>query len=316
MHADHDHGVETLDDRRLVLAVVVNLLLTLAQIIGGLLAGSLALVADALHNFSDAASLGVALGARRIARRPADRRRTFGYRRAEVIGALINLTTLVVVGLYLIYEAISRYFEQQPVDGWIVIIVAGVALVIDVATALLTYAGSRESMNIRAAFVHNVSDALASIGVIIAGSLILLYDWRIADLIATVVISAYILYQGLTMMRSSIQILMESVPEDVDVEQLVDGMLTVTGVRDVHHLHVWQLDEQHRALEAHVVVETEDHAGWEAIKRQLKELLAAQFQIDHSTLELESVARFEQLDHETTLITTHPEPSDKAEPRK
>ncbi|MEZ4524201.1 MAG: cation diffusion facilitator family transporter, partial [Thermomicrobiales bacterium] len=220
------------------MAIAINVGLTIAQIVGGVIAGSLSLVADALHNLNDAASLVIALVARRFSERPADRRRTFGYRRAETIGALINLTTLIIVGLYLIYEAVQRYFEQQAIDGWIVIIIAGVALAVDIGTALLTYAGSKESMNIRAAFIHNVSDALASLGVMIAGTLILLYDWTEADLIATIVVSAYVIYQGSTMIGSSIRVLMESVPEDVSIDELVETMESIDGVEGIHHVHV------------------------------------------------------------------------------
>lgn len=166
---------------------------------------------------NDAGSLGIALVARRIARRPADSRRTFGYRRAEVIGAFINLTTLIVVGLYLIYEAISQYFDPRSIDGWIIVWVAGIALVVDIVTAVLTLSLSKGNLNIRAAFVHNVSDALASLAVIVAGTLILLYGWNWTDLVATVLISAYVLYQGISMMRDTVRILMEGVPPDIRI---------------------------------------------------------------------------------------------------
>ena len=150
----HHHDIEMMGDRRLIVAIAINMLLTLAQVVGGIISGSLALIADALHNFSDAAALLIAWVARRIGRQPADRFKTFGYKRAEVIAALINLVTLVLVGLYLIYEAIWRVFEPQIIEGWMVIIVAGIALVIDVITAILTYTMSKHSMNIRAAFLH------------------------------------------------------------------------------------------------------------------------------------------------------------------
>lgn len=304
--ATHQHDHFGADDRgsfRLAVAIAINVGLTFAQIAGGLVAGSLSLVADALHNLSDAASLVVALVARRISGRPADRRRTFGYRRAETIGALINLTTLIVVGVFLIYEAIQRYFEQQAIDGWIVVIVAGIALAVDTGTALLTYAGSRESMNIRAAFVHNVSDALASLGVMIAGTLILLYDWTEADLVATGIISAYVIYQGVTLMRGTIRVLMESVPEDISVDEVVEAMETVEGVIDIHHLHIWQLDEQHRALEAHVVADFESLERLERIKRDLKDLLGERFELGHCTLEMEAPEM--PGEHRTELIPPH-----------
>ena len=282
----HDHGHAHGGDRRLVGAVLVNVLLTVAQVVGGLLSGSLSLVADALHNLNDAASLGIALIARRVARRPADSKRTFGYRRAEVIGALINLTTLIIVGLYLIYEAVARYFDPQPIQGWVVVWVAGIALVIDIVTAVLTYRLSKGNLNIRAAFVHNVSDALASVAVIVAGALILLYDWYWADLAATVLISAYVLYQGVTMMRDTVRILLEGVPPGVNLEEVSAALRSIPGVDNVHHVHVWQLDETHRALEAHLVVQdaSTDSAQLKAVARQT---LMERFQVGHSTLELE-----------------------------
>ena len=282
----HDHGHAHEDDKRLVGAVLVNVLLTFAQVVGGILSGSLSLVADALHNLNDAASLGIALVARRIARRPADSKRTFGYRRAEVIGALVNLTTLIIVGLYLIYEAVSRYFDPRPIEGWVVVWVAGIALAVDIVTALLTFRLSKGSLNVRAAFIHNVSDALASVAVIVAGTLILLYDWYWADLAATLLISGYVLYQGVTMMRDTVRILLEGVPPDIRLEDVASALAALPGVHGVHHLHVWQLDENHRALEAHLVVQ--DDSDRAPLKSSARKVLRERFRIGHSTLELES----------------------------
>lgn len=254
MGAGHDYGKGELSDGRLFWAVAINMLLTAAQIVGGIVSGSLSLIADALHNFSDAGSLLLALVARRISRRPADEEKTFGYNRAEVIGALINLTTLVLIGLYLIYEAVMRYFEPQEISGWIVVIVAGIALAIDIGTAILTYTLSKRSINIKAAFLHNVSDALASVGVIIAGTLILLYDWYIVDSFVTLIIAGYVLYQGCSSLPRAINILMQAVPPDIDRSEVIASMLEIHGVRGVHHVHIWEIDEHHRSMEAHIVV--------------------------------------------------------------
>ena len=307
----HDHGHAHGGDRRLVGAVFVNVLLTVAQVVGGVLSGSLSLVADALHNLNDAASLGIALVARRIARRPADNRRTFGYRRAEVIGALINLTTLIIVGLYLIYEAVSRYFDPRPIEGWVVVWVAGIALAVDIVTAVLTFRLSKGNLNIRAAFVHNVSDALASVAVIVAGTLIILYDWYWADLAATVLISIYVLYQGATMMRDTMRILLEGVPPDILLEDVTSALAALPGVRDVHHLHVWQLDENHRALEAHLVVQKDLRDGAQ-LRRSAREVLMEQFRIGHSTLELELPGEVESCGNHESLPECFEEPSTKA----
>jgi len=284
-HEHHHHDVDAMGDRRLGWAIAINMLLTLVQVIGGVLSGSLALIADALHNFSDAASLLIAWVARRIGRQPADYFKTFGYKRAEVIAALINLVVLVIVGLYLIYEALWRMYDPQVIEGWTVVIVAAVALVIDVATAILTYSMSKNSMNIRAAFLHNVSDALASVGVIIAGSLILLYGWYWTDTALTLLIAGYVLYQAATLLPQTIHILMQGAPEDISIEEIIDVMESVEGVANVHHVHLWQLDEHKNALEAHVIID--NFGELESIKIALKRKIEQQFSIVHSTLEFE-----------------------------
>ncbi len=284
-HDHHHHDLDTMGDRRLLTAIAINMLLTLAQVIGGVISGSLALIADALHNFSDAASLLIAWVARRIGRQLPDHFKTFGYKRAEVIAALINLVTLVLVGLYLIYEGLWRLYEPQVIEGWVVIIVASIALVIDIATATLTFSLSKQSINIRAAFLHNVSDALASAGVIIAGTLILLYGWYWTDTLLTLLIAGYVLYQAATLLPKTIHILMEGTPEGITVKEVIDSMESVEGVSNIHHLHLWQIDEHKNALEAHVVIT--HFSKTEQIKMALKAELEQQFSITHSTLEFE-----------------------------
>lgn len=303
---DHHHDTTQMSDARLVWAVAVNLLLTVAQIIGGVISGSLSLVADALHNLNDAASLGVALIARRIARRPADKTRTFGYRRAEVIGALINTTTLILVGLYLIYEAVMRFFQPEPIAGWIVVIVAGIALVVDVITAMLTLAEARHSTNIKAAFMHNLADALGSVVVMGVGAVVLTLGWKVVDPIATLGLAGYILYMAWPMMRDSIHILMDGVPEGVSYDAMVEMMTQVAGVVNVHHVHVRHLDEQHTAVEAHVVMDRRDWAELERIKGEIKHRLHEQFGVEHTTLEFEwELHSHEESDHDRGVVPRH-----------
>ena len=289
-----------MSDIRLIWAIAVNVLLTIAQIIGGVISNSLSLVADAMHNLNDAASLVLAVVARRIGRRPPDQIRTFGYRKAPVVGALINLTTLIIVGLYLIYEAVMRFFEQPEIGGWIIVIVAGIALIVDIATVMLTYAMSKESMNIKAAFIHNVSDALASVGVIVAGTLIILFQWYWADLVITLIISGYILYQGTTTIGGAIRVLMDSAPEGFDLSRMVKDVKAINRVRDIHHVHVWHLDEHRVALEAHVLVDDDTTMPQvEEVKRQIKALLREHYHIDHATLEFEAS---EADEHDTRFL--------------
>ncbi len=302
-HSDHDHNHEhdnghshghghhhhhaPAGDRQVVWAVVVNVGLTFAQIAGGIFAGSLALIADAIHNLSDAIALGLAFFARRIARRPADEAMTFGYGRAEVVAALVNYTALVLIAAYLAYEGIWRLIDPQPVDGWIVVIIAAIALAVDVVTAALTFRLSKESVNIRAAFLHNVADALGSVGVIVAGTLVILFDWTIADALITLGISGYILWHVLREIGDVIRILMMGTPPNLTPDAVLTALKGLSGVGDVHHLHIWQVDERQNALEAHLVmVEGEAVAAGE-IKRSAKEMLASAFAIEHATLEIE-----------------------------
>ena len=281
----HHHAPDS--DKGLLAAVGINILLTLAQVVGGIISGSLSLIADALHNLSDAASLGIALFARTIGRKPADKFKSFGYQRAEVIAALINLTLLIVVSLYLIYEATWRIIEPQAITGWIIILVAGIAFIVDMITALITFRMSKNSMNMKAAFLHNLSDALASVGVIIAGTLILLYQWYWIDTLLTFLIAGFVLWQGMTMLPKTIHLLMEGTPEDLSSVDIKSSMKEVDCVEDIHHIHIWNLDEHRIALEAHVVVSANQLKEVESIKEKLKEVLKEKFKITHSTLEFE-----------------------------
>ena len=284
-HGGHNHGEENLSDRQLIFAVAINVLLTLAQIVGGIVSGSLALIADALHNFSDAASLGLAWFARKIGRRPADKLMTFGYAQGEVVAALINLTTLLIIGFYLLVEAINRFADPQPIEGWTVIGVAGVALVIDLVTAFITHRGAQDSINMKAAFLHNVSDAMASVGVIAAGVLILLYDFYLADLFITVIIAGYVIWQGISLMPRTVRLLMGAVPDEVEFDQIVRALREHDGVEGVHHVHVWNLGEHHRALEAHLTPSTASLQAFERLKQPIRDMLLEKFGIAHATLE-------------------------------
>lgn len=275
---------------RMAAAVGVNLLLTVAQVIGGIVSGSLAMIADALHNFSDAASLVIAFWARKIARRPADSDMTFGYGRAEIVAALINLTTLIVVGLYLIYEAVIRFFEPQDVLGWLVIVIAAVALVIDLATAALTYTMAKTSVNIRAAFMHNLADAMGSLAVIVAGLLIWAFGWVWVDPLITLGIAGYILWMALSEIGGVVRILMLGSPPEMAPENVLATAEAVEGVAGLHHAHLWQMDEHHSALQAHMVIDTGAWGRADAIKQAVKTQLEEAHGLTHVTLEIECAA--------------------------
>ncbi|MGR3638830.1 cation diffusion facilitator family transporter [Alterinioella nitratireducens] len=309
----HDHGHAHIDpesgDRRVSIAIWANGLLTVAQIIGGILSGSLALIADALHNFSDMASLVIAFAARKISRRPADERMTFGYGRIEIVAALINYTTLILIGFYLIYEGGMRMIDPPEVAGWTVVILGGIALFIDTLTAMLTYSMMKGSVNIRALFLHNLSDAAASVAVVFGGSLIILYDMRWVDPAITIGIALYILYLAFTEIGGPIRTLMLGSPPEIDGDEVVEAMRGVDGVADVHHIHLWQMQEHEPALDCHVVLTADGWDQVEKIKRAIKDRLKEKFSIGHSSLEFEHQDRA----HENANLFGHGQLEDEDE---
>ena len=287
MGHEHAHMSPDTKDKRVAVAIWANGILTLAQIAGGIFAGSVALIADAIHNFSDMASLFIAFAARKIARRPADSKMTFGYGRIEVVAALINYTTLIMIGAYLIYEGGMRFIDPPEIKGWWVVWLGIIALVVDGLTALLTYSMQKDSVNIRALFLHNLSDAFASIAVVVGGALILLYDMRWVDPAITIGIASYILYLGLTEIGGTIRTLMLGSPLDIDTDSVIEALSNVEGVLDLHHVHFWQMGEHDASLDAHVVVEISAWNELEKVKDGIKRTLENEFSITHSTLEFE-----------------------------
>lgn len=288
MPHDHAHIDPESGDKRVAIAIWANGLLTVAQVIGGILSGSLALIADAIHNFSDMASLVIAFGARKIARRPADAQMTFGYGRVEIVAALINYTSLIMIGFYLVYEGGMRWIDPPEVAGWTVVILGCIALVIDALTAALTYSMQKGSVNIRALFLHNLSDALASVAVIVGGTLILLYDLRWVDPAITIGIAVYILWLAFTEIGGPIRTLMLGSPPDIDSDAVIKVVEDVDRVVEIHHAHFWQMGEHAAALDMHVVVPQDRWDEIEDIKAVIKMRLEDKFGIGHSTLEFES----------------------------
>ncbi|MEZ5658106.1 MAG: cation diffusion facilitator family transporter [Burkholderiaceae bacterium] len=293
-HAGHHHHAH-LDpgsgDRRVWLAIWANGLLTVAQIIGGIVSGSLALIADAVHNLSDMGALIIAFVARRVARRPADEAMTFGYGRIELVAALINYTSLILIGLYLVVEGVQRLIDPPEVAGWAVVVLATIALIIDALTAVLTARLQKDSANMRAMFLHNLSDALASVAVVIGGVLILLFDLRVIDPIITIAIAVYIVWLAVREIGGPVRILMLGSPAHIDNDRVVARLRQIDHVVDIHHLHFWHMHEHLTGLDCHVVL---SDTGWqcqEGVKIQIKTALSEHFGIRHSTLEFEHEAR-------------------------
>jgi len=284
----HDHGTGEVSDGVLLWTVILNAGLSVFEFVAGAVAGSVALMADALHNTNDAAALGIAWVARKISRKGADESFTFGYRRAELVGAMIQLTALILVGLYLLYEAAHRLVEPEPLRGTWIMAAAGVALVVDVATVGLLWAMSKGSVNVRAAFLHNLTDAGASVAVLIGGAAVTWLGWTWVDPALTFGIAGAILWMSYGMLRRTAAMLMEAAPPGLDLDEVRDAVVELEGVTSLHHLHVWDLDEDRRAMEAHLVVTKatglEDLAE---IRARAKGMLRDRFHIAHSTLELE-----------------------------
>lgn len=288
MAHQHTHKPEAgAGGRSILIAVVLNVGIVAAQVIGGLLSGSLALLADAVHNASDAAALGISYVARRVSARPPDARRTFGYRRVETVAAVINLTTLIVIGLYLLVQAVVRLIEPGEVHGTTMLIVGAIAFVEDMISVAVLYRSAKGSLNIRSAMLHLVADTLTTVAVMIGAAAVMLFDLPIVDPLLTILISVFILVHGVRELREAASVLIESAPAGFDYEGAVEAMRGVSGVESVHHVHVWQLDEGHTALEAHLVVGRGDLGEMERVKRDVRHVLHDGFEVEHATLEIE-----------------------------
>lgn len=272
---------------RLVVSIVLNLLITVAEIVGGIISNSLALFSDALHNLNDTVSLAISLIAGRVSKKEADVQKTFGYKRAEIIGAFINLITLVLISLFLIKEGIQRFFDPQAIIGPVMFIVAIIGLIGNFLTAFLLHRGSKESINLKSAYLHILSDGLSSIGVIIAGFLIIQYHWFFVDTILTLIIAGYILLQSFGMLKQTINILMEGSPTHLDPKEIAERVSKLDGVENMHHVHIWNLDEANCLFEAHVLIKKCDLESIEQIKKAIKGELEIRYHIHHSTLEFE-----------------------------
>ena len=285
-HHSHHHAASN-GEKTLNWAIFANILLTVAQVIGGLVSGSLSLIADAIHNLSDAAALIVASLGIRIGKRPADKHKTFGYKRAETISALINFVVLVSIGFFLCIEAIERLMNPQVIEGMLVVYISIIALIVDVVTAVIIFKRTKDSMNMKAAFAHNIADAAASVAVLISGLLIHFFSWFWIDPLLTFAIAAYIIWHGLHGLPRAIHLLMDGTPHDLDMKDIIQSIESVNGVENAHHMHIWQIDEWKNALESHVVIQ--DISKIETVKTAIKEMLLEKYEITHSTLEFEDV---------------------------
>jgi cobalt-zinc-cadmium efflux system protein len=272
--------------RALAITLGLTSAFTLAEVVGGLLTGSLALLADAAHMLSDDLSLGLALFAVWLADRPASPERTFGYKRAEILAALFNGVTLVAISIWICIEAYRRFDDPPEIlGGWMLGIAATGLLVNLAAFRILHGGGSSESLNVSAAMRHVLADLLGSVGVIVAAVVILTTGWEYADPLISVVIGVLVLGSSWTILRDSTQILLEGSPPGLDVAEVGRAMAALDGVVEVHDLHVWTITSGFPALSAHILVgsETDCHAK----RRDLESLLHERFDLDHTTLQVD-----------------------------
>lgn len=291
------HHHETLSGARLGWTIALNLVITAAELLGGIVAGSLALITDALHNLSDAIALVVSYAAIRAARRPKSLDFTFGWKRAQVLAAVLNSSVLVAVAVFMIAQAVERFAHPAPTAGGVMILVAGLGLVANVIGTLLLRTGARDSINIRSSYLHLLSDAVSSAGVIVGGAAILLFGGTWVDPLITILISVYILRESVQIIWEAANILMLRSPSKVDVEALETSLTSFPGVRDLHHVHMWQVDEHDRHFEAHVVLDDMPLARATELLAQLESVLQKGYGFHHSILQLEV-----ERGHEKSLV--------------
>ncbi|SEO94223.1 cobalt-zinc-cadmium efflux system protein [Halogranum amylolyticum] len=299
-HAGHpDHAAAS--RRALLVALAINTAFFVVELVGALLADSVTLLADATHMLTDSASLLLALFAAWVSTRPADARRTYGYHRAEVLGALVNgLFLLGVVG-YVVYDALRRFGDPRPVDASLVVAVGVVGLVANLVAAWVL-SGHRDSLNVEGAFLHLLADAAGSVAAVVLGLTLLVTDWYVLDPVFALVVAALVSYSVWDLLRDSLNILLQGTPRGLDVDEIRAALAAVDGVADVHHLHVWALDSQRVALSGHLVTTAE--ADGDAILGQTQRLLGDRFGVDHATLQLEG-AHVETAAFDCHRPTTH-----------
>jgi cobalt-zinc-cadmium efflux system protein len=283
----HPSGDERLGGR-LIAGMAVNVVIFAVQIVGGVYSGSLALITDALHNITDVASLGLSLVAFRVARRPADERYTFAYRRAEVLAAIVNATLLIVISLYVGYEAALRFAHPAPVVGTIMMAAAGFGALANGAAALLLHTRDG-NLNIRSAMLHLVSDSVASLGVLLAGLAIRLWSLYLLDPIISLVIALWMARESWRLVVRAARILMQGVPEDFELEAVRRAVLAIDGVSDVHDLRVWTISSDDVVLSAHLVLDRSEIRDATDVVARVKDVLHDRFGVEHATIETECV---------------------------
>lgn len=281
----HKHTVK---GKNLLFSIVLNVVITVAQAVGGILSGSLALLSDALHNFSDVLSLVFSYGAHKLSRKKASLNQTFGYKRAEVIAAFVNASTLIVVAIYLIFEALQRVLHPEPIASGLVIWLALLGIVANGISVLLIKNDAEKSLNMRSAYLHLFTDMLASVAVLIGGLLMKYLGWFWVDSVLTFIIAIYLIWVGVDLLRKSTHMLMLFTPAHIDIKQIVREVHKISGVSKLHHIHVWHLNDEELHLEAHLDCSEDIRMSeFNDLLHEVEQVLFVKFHINHINIQPE-----------------------------
>lgn len=248
----HSHSHTDLKGRNLLISIFLNVAITVSQVIGGFISGSLALLSDALHNFSDVLSLIISYIAARLGKRKASNFKTFGYKRAEIMAAFVNAATLVVVAIFLMKEAVERLYKPQVIESGLVIWLSLIGIAANGFSVLLLKKDAEENMNMKSAYLHLLTDMMASVAVLIGGILMKYFQIYWIDAALTMLIGLYLIYMGYDLLKESSKVLMLFTPKSVVIQDIVDSICTIEPVKNVHHVHIWQLNEDEVHMEAHI----------------------------------------------------------------
>ena len=285
---DHSHAVVTEGNaKKLTIALVLTTTFLIVEVIAGLITQSLALLSDAAHMFTDAAALAIALAAIKIAKRPADDKRTFGYQRFEILAALFNASMLFFVAMYILYEAYQRFTQPPEIQSTGMLVVASIGLVINLISMKILMSSATESLNMKGAYLEVLSDALGSLGVIIGAVIIYFTNWYWVDTIIAVAIGFWVLPRTWILLKQSINILLEGVPEEVDIEKLRNDLLALDGVESIHQLKVWAITSKNIHLTVHLFAPNADR---KQLHYAAAEMLSHEHGIAEVTLQIEDDA--------------------------
>jgi cobalt-zinc-cadmium efflux system protein len=284
-HSHHHHQVE---GKNLLFSIVLNLVITVAQVIGGLISGSLALLSDALHNFSDVLSLVFSYVAHKLSRKKASVNQTFGYKRAELIAAFVNAMTLIIVALFLVYGAVERFFNPQHIKSELVIWLSILGIVMNGLSVLLLKKDADKNLNMKSAYLHLFSDMLASVTVLVGGLLMKYLQWFWVDSVLTLAIAIYLIVVGVDLLKDSTKMLMLFTPTHIDINEIIDEVHKISGVDKLHHIHVWYLNEEELHLEAHLdCSEDIKMSEFNEVLHQIEHILFDKFHINHINIQPE-----------------------------